>query len=359
VRAALLQPSPPDGGAAAEGAREREGSLVAAEPSAASTDDAGATPPYAGAAPVAYEKAPLFPPGGVRAWTSRMGASGNEVCSNRGLCDYASGLCRCFAGFAGEACQRSACAGATPCSGRGACLPLEALVALGGSGGGGWNASDAAAQFAAVATAAGAAGWEAARVYACDCDSAWPVGFGAGQTQVPQAAGVDCAQTRCPSGDDPRTAADETDCEWADDNGATWRAYVDIFNNGTSRAIGVANYNISHLQEIVDAGMPLPSVNQVPFHLYNARAQAALLAWCAAHSPHARPAPLAASALSRSMSAQNPATFIPPRSPRGAGGGTRRCRRGVAWAGASVGDMGQYGVACATGGAVNRRRRRR
>ena len=64
---------------------------------------------------------------------------------------------------------------------------------------------------------------------------------------------------------------------------STWRAYVEIFNNGTAKSIGVANYNTSHLQEIIDAGMPLPSVNQVPYHLYNAAAQAELLAFCTAH----------------------------------------------------------------------------
>jgi 2,5-diketo-D-gluconate reductase A len=64
---------------------------------------------------------------------------------------------------------------------------------------------------------------------------------------------------------------------------STWRAYVEFYKNGTALAIGVANYNISHLQEIIDAGMPLPAVNQVPFHLYNAGAQQELLAWCAAH----------------------------------------------------------------------------
>ena len=63
----------------------------------------------------------------------------------------------------------------------------------------------------------------------------------------------------------------------------TWRALVEIWQSGRSKAIGVANYAISDLQEIIDAGMPLPAVNQVPFHLYNAAAQMALLAFCKAH----------------------------------------------------------------------------
>ena len=44
---------------------------------------------------------------------------------------------------------------------------------------------------------------------------------------------------------------------------STWRAYVEIWKAGKSKAIGVANYAISDLQEIIDAGMPLPAVNQV------------------------------------------------------------------------------------------------
>ena len=65
---------------------------------------------------------------------------------------------------------------------------------------------------------------------------------------------------------------------------STWRALVQIWQSGKSKAIGVANYAISHLQEIIDAGMPLPAVNQVPFHLYNAASQLALLAFCKAHN---------------------------------------------------------------------------
>lgn len=64
---------------------------------------------------------------------------------------------------------------------------------------------------------------------------------------------------------------------------STWKAYVEFFKNGTALSIGVANYNITHLQEIIDAGMPLPSVNQVPFHIYNAAANVELLAFCKAH----------------------------------------------------------------------------
>jgi hypothetical protein len=40
-----------------------------------------------------------YPATGVGALITRQGASGNEVCSNRGLCDSTSGKCQCFLGF--------------------------------------------------------------------------------------------------------------------------------------------------------------------------------------------------------------------------------------------------------------------
>jgi diketogulonate reductase-like aldo/keto reductase len=54
-----------------------------------------------------------------------------------------------------------------------------------------------------------------------------------------------------------------------------------VFNRGLARSIGVSNYNITHLQEIIDAGLPLPSTNQVSFNPYNYRTgRADLLAFC-------------------------------------------------------------------------------
>jgi hypothetical protein len=38
------------------------------------------------------------------------------------------------------------------------------------------------------------------------------VGFRRGETQLPEWFGPDCSLRRCPSGDDPFTTVDETDC---------------------------------------------------------------------------------------------------------------------------------------------------
>ena len=41
----------------------------------------------------------------------------------------------------------------------------------------------------------------------------WDVGLGSGETQEPEWFGPDCSLRHCPSGDDPETTDDETDCE--------------------------------------------------------------------------------------------------------------------------------------------------
>lgn len=48
--------------------------------------------------------------------------------------------------------------------------------------------------------------------------------------------------------------------------GDSWRALEKIYDEGKVRAIGVSNYTIRHLQEVLDAGSVVPAVNQVEFH---------------------------------------------------------------------------------------------
>lgn len=54
--------------------------------------------------------------------------------------------------------------------------------------------------------------WDEDMIYGCVCDSSWEVGLQAGQTQEPEWFGPDCSLRHCPSGDDPSTPEDETDC---------------------------------------------------------------------------------------------------------------------------------------------------
>ena len=46
---------------------------------------------------------------------------------------------------------------------------------------------------------------------------------------------------------------------------STWRAMVTLWKGGLARSIGVSNYNSSHIEEIKEAGLPLPAVNQLQF----------------------------------------------------------------------------------------------
>jgi hypothetical protein len=51
-------------------------------------------------------------------------------CSNKGTCDRSSGLCVCYAGYDGAACQRASCPGyPNSCSGNGVCKSKAQLAA--------------------------------------------------------------------------------------------------------------------------------------------------------------------------------------------------------------------------------------
>lgn len=72
---------------------------------------------------------------------------------------------------------------------------------------------------------------------------------------------------------------DRTQCRLS-----TWRALIKLFDEGEVRAIGVSNYNETHLQEIIDAGLPLPALTQNPFHLYRSISQESYITFCRTHN---------------------------------------------------------------------------
>lgn len=49
-------------------------------------------------------------------------------CSGRGTCDRGTGLCKCQAGFSGDACQRKDCI--NDCSGHGQCMSMKQLATM-------------------------------------------------------------------------------------------------------------------------------------------------------------------------------------------------------------------------------------
>lgn len=134
--------------------------------------------------------------------TSTTLAHQQAECSNRGTCDRLSGVCNCFPGFSGAACDRMLCP--NDCSGHGQCVSIKEMARL----------SNALPLNANTYYEGGADSttWDEDMTFGCVCDSSWEVGLGAGQTQEPEWFGPDCSLRHCPSADDPRTIAVETNC---------------------------------------------------------------------------------------------------------------------------------------------------
>ena len=159
----------------------------------------------------------------------------SKECSGVGTCNKLSGECKCRAGFSGEACELSTCP--NDCSGRGKCITMSAMAEL-----------TTIAPFNNTATyglSVDAAVWDADRVRGCICDSSWEVGTAAAQLQVSEFYGADCSLRRCPSGDDPITDVDETDCEGVDGGENGNLCYVPCSNRGSCDSLtGVCSCHV-------------------------------------------------------------------------------------------------------------------
>ncbi len=108
-------------------------------------------------------------------------------CSNAGSCDRKSGLCNCYGGFTGNACQRSLCPNG--CNGNGICtlvrdLSRDHVVDV---------ADDDKITIYNEATNLGLGEyynfWDARAMAVCECDTHY--------------FGPDCSLKMCPKGDDP------------------------------------------------------------------------------------------------------------------------------------------------------------
>ncbi|MBP1324769.1 2,5-diketo-D-gluconate reductase A [Leucobacter exalbidus] len=60
-----------------------------------------------------------------------------------------------------------------------------------------------------------------------------------------------------------------------------WRSLIEIAQSGRSTAIGVSNFEISDLQELIDETGVVPAVNQIELHPFHQRRE--LRAFCADH----------------------------------------------------------------------------
>jgi hypothetical protein len=93
-------------------------------------------------------------------------------CSNKGICDRTTGMCECFVGYDGSACQRASCP--NDCSGHGTCESISKL---------------ASNEFSNVYAL-----WDKDATMGCNCDA----GYGA----------ADCSTRECKYGVDPLYADD-------------------------------------------------------------------------------------------------------------------------------------------------------
>lgn len=181
-------------------------------------------------------------------WAGMVTVSGDNAhgtlseCSGAGECKRKSGTCKCFTGFAGPACERRQCPGYSAetgdCSGHGVCASMRDLAmmdqALPLS-----PSHSSSYDFFTAAAAERAQAWDAKRLYGCVCDSSWPVGLGEGERDKPEWFGPDCSLRRCPSGNDPLTAIDETDC-----SNRTTASGVDFFRNGSICHVECSNRGV-------------------------------------------------------------------------------------------------------------------
>lgn len=61
----------------------------------------------------------------------------------------------------------------------------------------------------------------------------------------------------------------------------TWQVMREIYENGRAKAIGVSNFQIRHLEDILKDGEVVPAVNQIEFHPF--LVQPELLKFCQKH----------------------------------------------------------------------------
>ena len=73
---------------------------------------------------------------------------------------------------------------------------------------------------------------------------------------------------------------------------ALWRGLTEAQRAGKARAIGVSNFATQHIEPLLQAGLPVPAVNQIEYHPFVGASVRATAAWCrrngiaiSAHSP--------------------------------------------------------------------------
>ncbi len=63
----------------------------------------------------------------------------------------------------------------------------------------------------------------------------------------------------------------------------SWQALTEIYHSGRAKAVGVSNYTVRHLEELLSHSDMVPAVNQVEFHPFIYKEQIPLLDFCKKH----------------------------------------------------------------------------
>ncbi|KAL4093706.1 hypothetical protein PRIC1_011138 [Phytophthora ramorum] len=146
-------------------------------------------------------------------------------CSNKGVCDYEEGACRCDEGFVGSACQRLKCS--SGCNSAGQCLSLKEL-----------SATYAVGTEPLYDTA-----WDATMIYGCKCRKGYH--------------GYDCSLKSCPRGDDPLTTGQKNEMQIVQCTATGGSFY--LFYNGQGASIPF-DATQSDLDRILRTIKTLPAV---------------------------------------------------------------------------------------------------
>jgi hypothetical protein len=142
------------------------------------------------------------------------------VCSAMGECNPTSGVCKCYAGFQGRACERMKCA--NDCSGNGRCISMrEAAI----------TQDDINLLSSTTYTE-----WDADRVFGCVCDSGY--------------TGYDCSENTCARGADPLWPTGAVNEVQAFDCTATGGSFRFRFRNEVTDAIS-QGATVSQLESIL------------------------------------------------------------------------------------------------------------
>ena len=62
---------------------------------------------------------------------------------------------------------------------------------------------------------------------------------------------------------------------------AQWRGLVECQRRGLCKSIGVSNFSVKHIEELLEAGLPVPAANQIELHPYTQKPE--LLAYMKKH----------------------------------------------------------------------------